>query len=1127
MTAELPSTRTNRDLLKALKTPVARFYPCDLHVHSVGSYDVCLSDNFPSLPQPLRDTLTADPPFPLPLTAEPVDPASHDEKLASPAYVEAFYDSLTARRAHIGADEGIPDSDNWAIVGVTDHNAAHFSTALARYAWERRKDDRLIIFPGLELQVDFPYGDPEKTCQVHILCLYKPCTSASDIRLAINESRPSGTDNWDFGRSLAVSDLPVFVQALRSHERYPAVCIGAHVWSQKGIECEPKKVILAAIEAEIARLEGELERAKEEGAHADEVELTDRLVSLAKQTEDGDQLHIEVLKLIGRCGFDGLQVRDPSHETHYRRLHRFRENHGRSVPIVCSDAHSPNDVFTCQSGIPFAKLPMASVVAGDPTAAFDELRNRVLRFGETRTTYATPKSVTHWIEGIEIVPDAKQARRFWQSTTPAATPPDAPPPFTLSLSRNLNCFVGGRGSGKSAGIEAIAFLTKAKQFNGVHRERDRPDWYDRALATLSGCRLRVVWKSTAPDGIGGLPKRALVLTRYFDPDGRHDEIDARDTDGNAIVDDTVAPPPIRILRSHEIEETARPDNLRRLFDDLCGPRIETLSDEIESARTELTDQRTEIVEVCTQLAELTKEGSALRQYGIRKQQFEKVNRPELREKYEKLDREAAISKTTSDTVDTWNELSPRTALDDIEGDLSQFFDDTERNVLDDDGVVVEGYEPLHNIVRASDDPEQPGHREAVLSRLGSAKTAIDDLDTALTDAKRTAAANHKAESDELAKQGLPTGASERQSKKNAFEAAKSALKSYNELTETLTDLLDERIELHKRLVTACQEQTDLRKKTAETITAQLARDLDAAVLCIEMDACPLAAKDEFDGWLERNMDPIFSRYAANRRTALIERGIMPATIRDVLLDPATPTISLLEVDAEYARDGRITPEEAQEVLTRCRARKTSQLDEAADWDDAFRESIPSEIRQGITTFPLAGSGTTLCVDEVLQLDEIVLDDLPEIRLNDRPTDPGSEPRPLSELSPGQRCSAILPILLLSGDYPLVIDQPEDNLDNRLIRQVIVNILAAMKLKRQVIIATHNPNLPVLGDVEQCVVLQASGRDLSTVVATGNLDSPDVSRYITDIMEGGREAFQYRQSVYQSHWIGTVDELPSS
>ena len=84
----------------------------------------------------------------------------------------------------------------------------------------------------------------------------------------------------------------------------------------------------------------------------------------------------------------------------------------------------------------------------------------------------------------------------------------------------------------------------------------------------------------------------------------------------------------------------------------------------------------------------------------------------------------------------------------------------------------------------------------------------------------------------------------------------------------------------------------------------------------------------------------------------------------------------------------------------------------------------------------------------------------------------------------------------------------------------------MKLRRQVIIATHNPNLPVLGDVEQCVVLQASGRDLSSLVAIGNLDSPNVASYITDIMEGGREAFQYRQSIYQTHWDSPIDEAAS-
>jgi hypothetical protein len=56
------------------------------------------------------------------------------------------------------------------------------------------------------------------------------------------------------------------------------------------------------------------------------------------------------------------------------------------------------------------------------------------------------------------------------------------------------------------------------------------------------------------------------------------------------------------------------------------------------------------------------------------------------------------------------------------------------------------------------------------------------------------------------------------------------------------------------------------------------------------------------------------------------------------------------------------------------------------------------------------------------------------------------------------------------------------------------------------------------------VLQASGRDLSRLVAVGSLDSHQVARYITDIMEGGREAFQYRQSIYQTHWEAEIDEL---
>jgi ABC-type enterochelin transport system ATPase subunit len=164
----------------------------------------------------------------------------------------------------------------------------------------------------------------------------------------------------------------------------------------------------------------------------------------------------------------------------------------------------------------------------------------------------------------------------------------------------------------------------------------------------------------------------------------------------------------------------------------------------------------------------------------------------------------------------------------------------------------------------------------------------------------------------------------------------------------------------------------------------------------------------------------------------------------------------------------------------------------------------------------------LRIDAALQLDEVVINDMPVIRLNDRPQDEGSVARPIDELSPGQRCSAILPILLLTGSNPLIIDQPEDNLDNRLVRQVIVNILGSIKLKRQVIVATHNPNLPVLGDAEQIVALRAVGDRSCNIDAKGDLHEGEVIKYIADIMEGGREAFQYRESIYAPYWRGDVE-----
>jgi hypothetical protein len=855
---------------------------------------------------------------------------------------------------------------------------------------------------------------------------------------------------------------------------------------------------------------------------ADVQDLKQRLETATTRRKDGEGIHLEVLKLIGTCGFDALQIRDQTHEAHYRRLHRFLDRKGRAVPIVCSDAHNPHDVFSCDTGIPYAKVSSKLLNRGNATALFDEMKSHVLRFGETRMTYASPGRVTQWIEGIEIARDASDARAFWShgsSELPAQENRDS---FTLALSRNLNCFVGGRGSGKSAGIEAISFLTQKGLFEQQAKEREKQDSYSRAAATLSGCRIRLFWKSTGLNGIGSLPKKTIAISRYFDPDGRHQPSQMRDIYDKAIVDEAVESPQIRLLRAHEIEETARPDNLRRLFDDLCGTRIVELEAEIRGLRQSLNEQRRKILSICDRLAHLTANGGPLRQFGIRKAQFETVDKPELRRRFEEVDRATVVSKSATKTEQSWIAVQAEKNLREIERNVQQFFDKGAAELADDDGSPRDGHRSLHALLIDSGSDQSQGHREKVLSSLSGARTVATDFEIALQSEKQILEQQLREQQDKLAREGLPTGSSERDAKKRAFDKAKEDYNNYSGDLRNLGVLLHERNILHEDLVQACEERTLLRKTHADRLTAQLARDLDGSVLRIEVDARPAADRREFDQWLEDNVDPVFPRYKSHRRAAWLRSGLTPRTFRDLMLDGESPDLTALLIPTIRAEDGRVTREDCQKILAACRACQRVPLDEADTWNADFSATFPEDLRQGIMTFPHSGAGQDLSIDRVLMLDEIVLDDTPEVRLNDRPTDPQSEPRPLEVLSPGQRCSAILPILLLSGDYPLVIDQPEENLDNRLIRQVIVNILAATKLKRQVIIATHNPNLPVLGDVEQCIVLQARGRDLSSVVATGDLDSSSVTHFITDIMEGGREAFQYRQSIYQYHWTGPVE-----
>ncbi len=125
---------------------------------------------------------------------------------------------------------------------------------------------------------------------------------------------------------------------------------------------------------------------------------------------------------------------------------------------------------------------------------------------------------------------------------------------------------------------------------------------------------------------------------------------------------------------------------------------------------------------------------------------------------------------------------------------------------------------------------------------------------------------------------------------------------------------------------------------------------------------------------------------------------------------------------------------------------------------------------------------------------------------------------IEQLSTGQKATAVLLLLLLDADAPLIIDQPEDDLDNRFIVSSIVSSIKDAKKNRQFLFSSHNANIPVLGDADQIVGLSPVVEDKVEFVEIreelcGSIDTYEVKNLVKEILEGGQEAFEFRREKY--------------
>ena len=246
--------------------------------------------------------------------------------------------------------------------------------------------------------------------------------------------------------------------------------------------------------------------------------------------------------------------------------------------------------------------------------------------------------------------------------------------------------------------------------------------------------------------------------------------------------------------------------------------------------------------------------------------------------------------------------------------------------------------------------------------------------------------------------------------------------------------------------------------------------------------------------LKNNVDDFFVRLKYSE-------GLYSPTFRDTI-SAICPWRSKAKVDA-------IVREKSPIELSRLAARR----------DFSFMDSICDT--SGIRVFSNEDKTNFLqkCIENYAfeDFESEQIDDLPNITVAKKVIDSNGNKvyssRTLYQLSMGQQQSILLAILLQSDSKkPLLIDQPEDNLDSEFIYKSIVRNLRRIKEHRQVIIVTHNANIAVLGDAELIVPLKSTSTR-TVIMSKGSIDNTDTRSLCCEILEGGERAFKKRQAIY--------------
>ena len=596
----------------------------------------------------------------------------------------------------------------------------------------------------------------------------------------------------------------------------------------------------------------------------------------------------------------------------------------------------------------------------------------------------------------------------------------------IHFSDNLNCLIGGRGTGKSTAIRALAYAF------GLNDD----------FGDFDNCPDSVTVFCEDENGI---------LYRYVRPRGGNIEVKAKE-------DRSVSDVPVDAFR---IEYFGQGELAKVAEDPLKNPEMfQEFLDRHTSLRDLIETEESLVTRLRENAGRLNPLEGAFQQLAAKKKNLEEI------EKKLKLAEEGNLREIVGTQSKLASEKTVRESVEAIAADflkdwtLANFYKDCDQlvataGVCTDDEALTRPRAAIKAALLKNNAAVK--QKEAELNALLKAcAREISTLAQSLKVRHQRIGVEVAAKIADLKARGLATDIPGLELLLRQKTAVGKDIAAVEQRASELKQCQSERTELRKKLAGVRTEMTGRRKAQLKGINTNLGATIKDCAIFLKYDDAGITT--EFRTFLQQKMH---GTYLQDNVIESICDRITPSDLADLVLN-----------------------QDAAGIAT------TAQI--SVDWASKIIEKL-------------------FYWNSIFDLQALAKPPKPIITVRTKSTPPRDIP--VLQLSDGQRHTILLTIaMLVDSNVPLVIDQPEDDLDNAFIFSSIVTTLRAIKEKRQVIVVTHNANIAVLGDSELILPMHREN-DCGKTKDRGSIDAGATRRCVIDILEGGPEAFLRRKEMY--------------